>query len=147
MSQPNLKKVDDDNYLLLEDYTVHWEKSGTNYRLTIFKGFTCDLASIPSDAWWFKKLTGLWADKRQIKRAALAHDWIYHHSRISKGDATLPTGSHQFLGTDGCWHDVKVSWSRLAADRLFFRLCRQDGLKRDQTVWYAVRGFGWLSWG
>ena len=140
------KTIDTDNFILVAPFVYEWEKNGLQYRISIPPGFVFDGASTPK-WWWFKKLTGLWPDKKQIIRGALVHDWIYSWSRRSSGDRSfLPEGSYQYC-SNKIWVNMIAGWSRDKADRIFFRICRQDGLKRSRTAWYGVRAFGWLSWG
>ena len=81
-------------------------------------GFESDGVSTPRCLW----ATVSPAIHPQTLRAGIAHDWIYR---------AHPDG-----------------WTRKEADRLFYDLCREDGLGwwRSQKAYCGLRIFGWKAW-
>ena len=147
---PQLDRVDGKTWRLREDFISEYEsREGGKYRITVKRGFTYDKASIPDwkpFRWGIRQAFGLFKNMEEIQEAALVHDWIYYHSRIS--DAVLPYGSHEYLDElEQEYFTVYGSWSRKAADRLFFRLCRRNGVDRSKVAWLGVRLGGWTGWG
>ena len=88
---------------------------------TVPSDFETDLASIPRWAWYIFPPVG------DYDRAAVVHDWFY----------------------SGASHRGIRLVERKTADKIFRELMLQDGVARwKATVMYwAVRAFGWWSWG
>ena len=65
-------------------------------------------------------LIGVYPTHPKVQAAALVHDALY--------------GTHYS--------------TRAQADRVFYRLCRNDGMSRIRAgiMWAALRSFGWLAW-
>lgn len=65
-------------------------------------------------------LIGVYPTHPKVQAAALVHDALY--------------GTHYS--------------TRAQADRVFYRLCRNDGMSRIRAgiMWTALRSFGWLAW-
>lgn len=147
-AQPQILKIDDKHYLLMENYTYTWKKSATNLdnkdsdvcistSITIKKGFRYDGASVPKFLWKF----GLEPDGKH-RAAALVHDFIYIH----KGK--LPLGSIKASYESSKNHAQTGTFSRKDADRLFGKIMKEAGVKPSQKkiMKLGVTFFGWIYW-
>ena len=137
-TQPLIVPISARHYRLVEDYVYEWDLAGSRNRITVFKGFVHDGASIPRLAW---TLSGLTPDGL-IRAAALVHDWIYRHG------GKLPASSQKYRDTAGAWCDTYGAWSRDDTDRLFARIMREAGVSKwkRRMAYRAVRWFGGSSW-
>lgn len=136
--QPDIRPVRTGIYRLTDPYRYVWKDRDIVHRITVFKGFEHDGASVPRIVW---TLSGLRPDGL-IRAAALVHDWLY----VFKGK--LPKGSYQHkeAGTD--WMNVTETWTRKQADQMFRRLMKEAGVPayRRWLAYRAVRLFGWWYW-
>lgn len=121
---------------LTDHYVYEWDYNGVRHRLTVYKGFTHDGASVPRFLWSF-------FPPEPLDKAAVMHDWLFHYGGF------LPPGSHQRM-VDGQWVNEGRPWSRRDADRLFARMLREDpdGPSRCERRWAyrAVRCWGFRPW-
>lgn len=114
----------------MPELTVRWTDGGweivTPYRIvldgrdiTIPEKFRTDLASVPRLLWWL-----IGPHELGGLLPPLVHDWLYQ----SKGHGGL--------------------FSRLDADRIFYRLMRGQRVGRIRALvgWLGVRLGGWLVW-
>lgn len=143
MVQPNIVPVSDRFYRLDEDYTYEWAvgtmtANKAHYRMTVFKGFIYDGATVPRFGW---TLTGLLPDGMH-RAAALIHDWLYRHG------GKLPYGSVK-VNVLGDWQITTSDWSRRDSDKLFCRILRESGVskRRRRFMYFMVRTFGKFFWG
>lgn len=83
-------------------------------------GFETDFATIPRPFW---PIASPYEKDHQL--SAVLHDWLYH----------LKAGTPYFL-------------SRLQCDNLFLEAMASQGSPawKRNTIWAAVRTFGWLPW-
>lgn len=119
-----------------EHYPFVWSHRGERYRFTIPKGFDFDGASIP----WFLP----WGRGRLGLVAPLVHDWLIEQGGVVNVD--VYTSVDAVVG----WHFLgRREFSRRDADRLFFRILRERGIKprwlrrwafRFVRLWSLVRG-------
>ena len=119
-----------------EHYTFQWSHNGTRYRFTIPRGFTFDGASIP----WFLP----WGRGRLGLVAPLVHDWLIEVG----GEVTVD--SYRSVNFVVGWHYLgERRFSRRDADRLFFRILRERGVRprwlrrwafRFVRMWSLIRG-------
>ena len=141
IKHPANKPVSELGRELTEDFVYEWTHNGTRYRLTVFKGFQYDGASVPQAFW----AIGIWPDG--LNRAgATAHDLLYK----SKGDPNNhPHGRFEKLNSDGNGTIIKDHWTRSQADHLFGRILRESGYKKwkRRCAFCAVWWFGWRGWG
>jgi len=110
------------DYQVVEDYSYD---SGT-YKITVFKGFIYDRASIPRICWVF-------IDKDSVGNVApLFHDLLYRHGGVLPQNQLSPY----------------KKFSRKETDDLFLELATKCGVSelRRELVYEAVRKIGWLYW-
>ena len=115
-----------------DGYFYHWQHGGNWYRLKIDKGFVSDGASVP----WFLP----WGRGRLGVLAPLVHDWLHHNRGRSNA---------QFWGGLEDWFSPPVDeFTRRDADRLFFRILRETGVKPKwlrRGAFKAVRAWSWVN--
>lgn len=126
-----------DQYELLEDYAFEWMQGRIKWRITVPKGFICDLASIPRPVWSALGLT----PGADMTGPGTLHDFLYTHG------GHLPKGCVQYL-KGGIWWEETSPGTRGQADWLFLEAMRQSGIPwhRRQAAWAAVRAFGGSRW-
>ena len=110
------------DYEVLEDYTYD---SGS-YKITVFKGFVYDRASIPRIFW-------VLIDKDSLGNVApLFHDLLYRHGGVLARNQLSPYRK----------------FSRKETDDLFLELAAKCGVSklRRELAYEAVRQFGWVAW-
>jgi hypothetical protein len=141
LEQPVVKFIDDDNLILMEDYTFEWSKGfgkiKRTYEITAYKGFVYDMASVP----WLGRL---FIDRHGlIGGPATIHDLIY----VARGIFPHKYGHfRQKIGDD--WVDVPTPIKRKLADKMFLRMMKAAKiwvLKR-QAAYRIVRAGGWVYW-
>jgi hypothetical protein len=118
LSQINVSR----DYMVTEDYIYN---SGT-YRITVFKNFIYDRASIPRVLWVF-------IDKDSLGNVApLIHDLLYRNGGV------LPTNQIS----------PYRKFSKEDADRLFLELMAKCGVSKGRRLaaYQAVKKFGKSSW-
>ena len=140
--QPKVQVQDDGKYLLLEDYvhtrkTLPWSSSLKSWEVTIPKGFTWDVASVPRIFW---SVSGVRPGGRFLA-GSLIHDAFYRNGGV------LPGGWCRGLEDDER-RDYLVSWTRKEADLLFRWMMKESGIKWVQyhRAHWAVRAFGFFAW-
>lgn len=144
--QPVLTSINDRQFILEEDYAYEWiyPESGpdaekNHYRVTAFKGFVTDCASIPRLLWTFAGVlpTGVHSG------AAVIHDLLYQW----RGQPQPPGGKFEFR-QDSEWQEYGRRWKRRDCDRLFLKMMKEGGsVKWKRTVmYYAVLYFGEKAW-
>jgi len=114
------------------DYPLQWSHGMNRFRFTIPKGFTFDGASIP----WFLPF----GRGRLGLVAPLVHDYLIAMGGVVDVEISLCDGWY-FLG--------ERQFSRRDADRLFFRILRERGVRprwlrrwafRFVRLWSLIRG-------
>lgn len=118
---------------LEEDYFYEWEHNGSRYRFKIPAGFQSDGASVP----WFLPF---WGRGSFGVLPPLVHDWVIHE----RGHVMLEV----FIGKgwEYAYHYRAASrytyipqFSRRDADRLFFRILREQGVRPRWLRRWAFR--------
>lgn len=131
---PPLYPRGDGTYTLVKDFSYEWLHGDDWNRITVPRGFRCDLSSSPRVVWSF-------ISPFDLGPAAILHDFIYSHG------GRLPVGAHEqvFLSR---YFIVTSPWTRRDADRLFARVMRESGVPRwrRRLAYLAVRLFGWKDW-
>lgn len=125
--------------VLAEPYEYQWELDGVRRKLVVPAGYEVEV-SVPRWCWSLFGITP-WAP--DILPAAVCHDWIYEHQ------GALPDGSYWVqCPPPDFWHTSDKQWTRLAADRLFGRMMKENGVAdyRRWKAYKAVRWFGYLEW-
>lgn len=128
---------------LHEGYSYSWEFDGRLLRVWIPKGFLFDGASIP----WFLRWI---ADRGRLGlKAPLVHDYMHSRHGVVAVDHWETVGDQG----GGYWTiHTHQRWSRRDADRLFFRILREDGveprwLRRGAfklvRLWSRLKGDKW----
>lgn len=133
-TSPLLVPINDYLYRLMDDWYYQWEHEDVVYRVIAFRGFTCDIASVPRFFWsWGFLPDGL------HRGAAVIHDLLCRY----RGAPTTPDGLYQ-KAVDGLWVDVPVVLSRKDCDRLFCRIMREAGTSKLKAnlMFLAVRAWG-----
>ncbi len=107
----------------LEQPYSYWDKP---FRITIPRGFTFDLASIPRPLWW------IIAPFELSIAAPLVHDFLYRYQGNPGPGAVVPPRTY----------------TRKEADRVFKRIMKQEGVWswRWRSAYAAVRLFGEAVW-
>lgn len=127
---------------LVEEYWYHWDHGGKWYRFKIDKGFLFDGASVP----WF--LRGIAGRGRFGVLAPLVHDWLFH--RMGRVDVEIWGGS-KWWGALNYYLDgrrEKPLFTRRDADRLFFRILREQQVRPRwlrRAAFKAVRVWSWIK--
>jgi len=141
LEQPVIKFLDNDDAVLMEDYTYQWSKGfgkkKREYRRTVFKGFIYDLASVP---WIFRPIVerhGL------MSGPSTMHDDGY----VARGVFPYKYGVFQQKRGDE-WLDVTTPMSRKLTDKLFLRMMKKAGVNFfiRQAAYRAVRLAGYIYW-
>ena len=132
----------DTQWQLEGDYFFHWEFDGSWYRFMIPDGFPSDGASVPR---WLRWLAGR---GRFGKLAPLVHDYL--HAR--EGFVKVKQLEHPFFGPDP-WLPISPSFfTRKEADKLFFRIMSDQGVKprwlrrgayKAVRAWSVLQGDRW----
>ncbi len=109
-------------YDVVDDYAY----DNGAYRITVWKGFRYDRASIPRVFWVI-------IDKDSLSNVGpLLHDLLYRHGGVLPQDRVTPYRT----------------FSRLDADNIFKDLmgkCGVSGIRREMA-YQAVRRFSWFAW-
>lgn len=140
--QPEMIPVNDNEYYLINDYEYEWsdEINGQLMKVTVEKGFTCNLASVPRFVW---TLTGFLPDGLH-RGAALIHDYLYRHRGMPQ--AINPTALQVY--TNNGWRVYVKRLTRRQIDKVFLKAMEEagtGGFKRHLMYW-AVRSFGGAYW-
>ena len=140
-------------YQVLEPYTVCFnaktETGGlARFKVTVPAGFVTDLASVPRLLWAIVPRDGL------HNGAAVVHDFLYQHRGRPQvplcGPDACQTGSTlERLSLHGympAGEDAKLT--RKQCDEAFLYLMLAAGVSKGlaQTMYRAVRLFGWAAW-
>ena len=143
--QPDVRPIPGTKlYALCADWVYAWR----TYRLSIPKGFICDLNSIPRLFW---SILGVGRDGPH--RAAVAvHDWFYDHAGLSLPEVNLegvdePRRSWQQLGGKE-WVNLFKVWTRAEADQRMLEMMKEFSVSwlRRKLQYWAVRAYGWRAW-
>ena len=114
-----------------------YQPHGTQDLITVPRGFTTDLASIPSFAWPFLPADGPWL------KAAVVHDFLY--KTCGRGQ-----WQHQPYGftRKGC-EPGKDCYTRKEADKILREAMADRGVgpTKASIIYTAVRWFGHGGWG
>ena len=102
---------------LKQDYFYHWEFDGSWYRFMIPAGFQFDGASVPRFLRWVA------GGGRFGVLAPLVHDWLHH----CKGKASVRKYYTWVRRWD--YYPLQKPFTREQADKLFFRIMREKGIK------------------
>lgn len=135
MNKLIVSPVDDKLWELQEDFTYNWSVDGKDYSIVIYKGFITDFASIPSIFW---TLTNTLPSGKHSP-AALIHDALY------MGNGNIVDGFGLFIINGKLF---KGKFTRDECDRLFLRVCRENGVEpwKRKTMYYFLTVFGWIGW-
>ena len=124
-------------FRLADDVAYTWRHAPEGgaegvYRLVVPEGFDHDFASVPRLLWFLIAPVDLGI-------ASIFHDWLY--ARAGRAETLRWAG--------GAWEPVARPWTREAADRLFARLMREQGVARwrRRAAFLAVRTFAGRFWG
>lgn len=131
LGHPRLVLLDDwRRYQLLEDWVYVWVLDDGVRRITVPKGFTTDLASVP-------RFLHHLISPSDLRHASLPHDLIY-------GYAGRVPGRYFTIDQVEC----SEPWTRRDADRLFARIMREAGVPvwRRRAAYRGVRLGGFLRW-
>jgi len=102
-----------------DDYDFYWEFEGDWYRFTIPDGFQSDGASVP---FWLRWI----ADRGRFgKLAPLVHDWLH------SVEGRVVVQKFEVTGWTRYWARLLdgQQFTRREADKLFFRIMREQGVK------------------
>lgn len=113
---------------LEEDYFYEWHYLGAHYRFGIPAGFKFDGSSVP-------RLLRIIADRNRFGvLAPLVHDWLIKQNGIVNVDV------YKSVDCVVGWHFLsRREFSRRDADRLFFRILRDQGVKPRWLRRWAFR--------
>jgi len=145
-----------------ENYSYHWQHKGETFRFTIGRGFRFDGASVP---WFLRWIAGR---GRFGVLAPMVHDWMHERlgnvkPEILRGEVGNTMGelknprwqSYVVVVPDkytGGGYTIYKSFTRRQADRLFFRIMRESGVKprwlrrwafRMVRLWSVLMGDNW----
>ena len=141
--QPSIVQIGDRLYLLVEDWTFTWNYTEVvESCINVPAGFVYDGASIPRMFW---RIFGVTPDGVH-RAAAIVHDWIYTF------DGDVPSGSitRSVLQPDCTYKklDTIDKWTQKDCDKFFKKMLLDTPLPRwkVQTMYIAVRLFGWSKW-
>ena len=103
-------------WVLSQRFYYCWEHAGEYFRLPIPAGFLFDGASVP---WFLRWVAGR---GRFGLVAPLVHDWLHdQHGRPPVEHSGICIG---WVGAKG-----RMLWSRRDADRMFFRILREQNVR------------------
>lgn len=126
---------------LEEDYFYEWEHNGSRYRFKIPEGFQSDGASVP----WFLPF---WGRGSFGVLPPLVHDWvIQQHGQVWV--EMFYSGIWIREMVSDLTHTYYRRFTRRDADRLFFRILREQGVRprwlrrwafRLVRLWSLIKG-------
>ena len=134
-------------FRLIEDYSFEWLVDGERNRITIYKGFTFDLSSIPRIGYLVISPT----DDANMVTPSLVHDALY----ASAGTLTIggkEIGRHEYLEDENNlkWVRVGGAWNKKDTDMLFRKMVKLYGPGISSwklyLIYQAVNWFGKGAW-